>query len=87
MLVDVQMTGYSGKFADILVGVYRNQPDVIIREITSDSGTYVTLSGGAESTYTVTITTNVIHPIVTATVSGGRTTGNFTKLPSITYSN
>ena len=83
VIANVWMTGYSGVFLDICVGRYSSQPTVEMRK-TASAGTTVAYSG-AGGTLTMTITTSVVNPVVSADcVIGGYST-DFSTNPTITF--
>ena len=82
-IADIRMTGFSGVFLDLCVGRYSSLAPVEMRK-TASAGTTVAYSGAAGA-LTVTITTNVTHPVVSAECVVGGLSSQFSANPSITF--
>jgi hypothetical protein len=85
VILEVLMTGFSGVYLDHVAARYANQTAVVMRNNASAGTTVASLAvDGATTTYTLTITTYVTHPVVKvkATVGG---LGSTTTLPTITF--
>ena len=84
LIVEILMTGFSGKYLDYAAGIYGVQADVVMRD-NSDAATSVALSGTAGSSWTATITTSVSHPVVKVKATAGGLASSFTNAPTITF--
>lgn len=83
-IMEILMTGFSGKYLDYVAGIYSNQADVVIRD-NNDGVTSVALSGSSFSSWTATITTSVTHPVVKVKATTGRSSGTFNNPPTVTF--
>jgi hypothetical protein len=84
VIFETLMTGFSGVYLDNVSAQYSNQAAVTMRSNAS-AGTSAALTvNGTNTIYTLTITTNVTHPVVKVKVTAGGIVGNIT-LPTITF--
>jgi hypothetical protein len=84
VIFETLMTGFSGVYLDNVSAKYSNQATVTMRNNAS-AGTSATLTvNGANTLYTLTITTSVINPVVKVKVTGGGITDSIA-LPTITF--
>ena len=84
VIFETLMTGFSGVYLDNVSARYSNQAAVTMRNNAS-AGTSAALTvNGAGTTYTLTITTSVDHPVVKVKVTAGGLVGDIT-LPTITF--
>jgi hypothetical protein len=85
VIIEVLMTGFSSVYLDHVAARYSGSAAVVMRNNASAGTTVASLAvNGAGTTYTLTITTSVTHPVVKvkATVGG---LGGITTLPTITF--
>jgi hypothetical protein len=84
VIFETLMTGFSEVYLDNVTARYSAQAPVTMRNNAS-AGTSATLTvNGANTIYTLTITTSVTHPVVKVKVTAGGLAGDIT-LPTITF--
>jgi len=84
VIFEALMTGFSGVYLDNVIGRYSGLPAVTMRNNAS-AGTSAALTvNGANTTYTLTITTSVTHPVVKVKITAGGLSSDIT-LPTITF--
>jgi hypothetical protein len=84
VIFETLMTGFSGVYLDNVSAQYSNQAAVTMRSNAS-AGTSAALTvNGTNTIYTLTITTNVTHPVVKVKVTAGALAAGIT-LPTITF--